>query len=364
MAILHPEKDLTQPFPPAKSHLQDLIRISPGGRKGFLRLDMNESVQGLPVAFVRKVLEEFTPEYLATYPDYTSLKNKIAAHNHLAAENICLANGSDAAIKYIFETYVAARDTVLLTDPTFAMYHVYGEMFQAQSIVIKYNDDLTFPKRQFYRALGRNIKLAVIVNPNNPTGDALAAAELMPILHIASEHNVLLIIDEAYFYFHPETVIEAVKNYNNLIVLRTFSKLCGLAATRVGYAAACPEIIGHLKKVRPTFDINNLAVLFAERILDRKEIIGELIDITAQGKEFLVKRMQEMGIEYVNGRGNFILINCHDRANEIMKKLNERMILVGGGFKQSFLQNYIRVTIGDKASMDKFWEAFINIWRL
>ncbi|MDP2939804.1 MAG: histidinol-phosphate transaminase [Candidatus Omnitrophota bacterium] len=348
-----------------KQHLKNVNRtnIEEITRKGFLRLDMNECPFGLPNGFIKRTLSRIDGNFVATYPGYSRSQNKIAEYNKLRSENICLANGSDAAIKYLFEAYVSPGDRVLLTDPTFAMYKVYCKIFDAQPITVPYKPDLSFPGKEFAERISYDIKMAVVVNPNNPTGSIIPEDELLSILRRAQNKGVLLIVDEAYFYFYTGTVIREIMHFDNLVVLRTFSKLCGMAGLRIGYAAANPKIIKNLKKVRPTYDVNGIAALFAEEILDDRAILKSLLVETKKGKRYLIKQLNENGISYRDGYANFILIKCEINPLTIANKLRQDNILVGFGFEQLFLRDFIRVTLGDKKSMIQFWGSFIKIWR-
>ncbi len=328
-----------------------------------MRLDMNEGVPGLPRDFVKTALSKIDAEYLAAYPEYAVLREKIARHNSLSAGNIYLANGSDGAIKNIFDAYISKGDKVLLTDPTFAMYPVYCGISAARPLYVEYEDDMSFPTRLFIRKISKSVKLAVVVNPNNPTGSVISRKDLVKIIEKCASVGALIIVDEAYFYFYPYSVIDLVSKYKNLIVLRTFSKLCGMAAARVGYAAASHEIVENMQKVKPTYDVNGLGAFLAEKLLDRPGLIKELIRSAGRGKEYLLGKLNKNGIEHRAGHANFILIKCGGRAAEMMKRLSdEKHILIGGGFKNKFLEDYIRVTVGDTATMKKFWNAFYEIW--
>lgn len=346
-----------------KHCLKDLFRTAPVQRGGYMRMDMNESIDGLPMKFIKAALQEVNSGYIAKYPEYGPLIKKIAEHNGVGIENICLANGSDAAIKYIFDAYISAKDKVLVTDPTFAMYPVYGLMFNADVIFVKYGSDLEFPLKNFIDKMSDGIRMAVIINPNNPAGSIINQSDLISIIKRAEQKNMLLIIDEAYFYYYPKTMIKEIKNYNNLIVLRTFSKLCGMAGLRVGYAAACPDIIENIKKVKPSFDVNSLAVLLAERILDSPEIIKHAIDMVNKGKKFLSAKLSAAGIEHKIAFANFVLVKCGDRTEEVIKRVNDKKVLLHGRFKQDFLKDYIRVSIGSEKVMAKFWNIFESIWK-
>jgi len=346
-----------------KRHLKNLYRANPEAfsRRGFLRLDMNESVTGLPRDFVRRSFGRVDPQFLAAYPEYTCLQRKIALHNKLRPENIILANGSDAAIKYIFDAFISRGDKILLTEPTFAMYPVYCKMFAAKAITVKYNSDLSFPGREFLNRIKPGLKMAAVVNPNNPTGSTIEPSVLSAILKRTAANDVLLVVDEAYFYFYPFSVIQQVKKYKNLIVLRTFSKLCGMASLRLGYAASCAQVIESLRKVRPTYDANGLVVYLAEELLDNPGVIQKLVKSANAGKKYLAQRLSGAGIEHIEGRANFILIKCRGEAERTVRQLKEKNILVAGGFKLAFLKDYIRVSVGDRVIMEKFCEIFFKI---
>lgn len=345
-----------------KPCVRDLFRTLPRNRQGYLRMDMNESVDGLPLEFIRRALDKVDPELIAKYPEYDSLVRKIAAHDNISAENISLANGSDAAIKYIFDAYISAGDNVLVTEPTFAMYPVYCRMFGANAVSVGYRGDLSFPYEDFMDKLSADIRMAVVVNPNNPAGSVVEQPALLSIIEEASKKNTLMIVDEAYFYYYPQTMIREVKRFNNLIVLRTFSKLCGMAAVRLGYAAACPDIVETLRKVRPTFDINSLGVLLAQELMDRPEVISQALEVFSRGKKYLTGKLTEAGIDFREGYANFVLIKCGSRTEEIIKKLADKKILLHDRFKQDMLKDYLRVSVGSEKAMMRFWNTFSSIW--
>ena len=349
-------------MPELKPHLKDLYRTEQREfRENYLRLDMNESVNGLPDSFIQEVLQEINGKFLSMYPEYRLLEKKLADHNEIKESNICLSPGSNGAIKYIFDAYISQGDKVLITDPTFAMYRVYCRMFGAESVSIPYNNDLTFPFDQFINTLSEKIKMAVLVNPNNPTGTVLEKERILHILDKGLENDVLMLVDEAYFYFYPETMIQEINKYSNIIILRTLSKLCGIASLRIGYAVACEQIIKNIRIVKPTYDVNNVAVLFAHKLIDNIHILENLIHDFIEGKKYLVSMLSENNYEYIEGSGNFILIKCNKNITDIIEQFDENKILISGGFTQDFLKDYIRVSIGNVDTMNKFWKVFLKV---
>jgi histidinol-phosphate aminotransferase len=352
-------------MPEIKKHLKNLERTGSRNksRRDYIRLDMNENPCGLPKRFINNVLSGIDPGFLSSYPEYPRLRQAIARHNKISPENIILANGSDAAIKYIFDAYVSPKDKVLLTDPTFAMYPVYCRMFDAEPVMVKYNADLSFAYGAFMDKIDSSLRMAVIVNPNNPTGSVLSGQSLIRVIEKTRRHNVLLVVDEAYFYYYPGTLIRRVNDYDNLIVLRTFSKLCAMAALRLGYAAASPGIISGLSKVKPAFDVNGIAALFCERLLEGPAIIRRLVKESGEGKRYLEDMLRKEGIEHRAGKANFVLIKCKGKVADVLSALAKNKILAAGSFSQEILKDYIRVTVADKDTMQKFWRHFVRIWR-
>lgn len=345
-----------------KNHLRDINRVNLDTfeRGEYLRLDKNEGLIPPTKQVIQSVIENQTT---TIYPEYGQLKNKLAKHVNLSYENICIGNGSDAIIKNIFETYINPGDGILLTDPTFAMYPIYCQMFQAKYLpLIKYNSLTSFPKKRFLEGLDGNIKMAVIINPNNPTGHAVDRAFLINAINKSCSNDILMIVDEAYHYYYPETVVDLVSKYENLIVLRTFSKFFGLASLRVGYGIACPKIIENLRKVQLTFDLNGVAVDFVNRIVDDKEYIDRVSKEYNDGKKYILSKLEENRVEYHKTEANFVLIDCSKSVEKIKSELYKRKILVSAGFKQSILKKYIRVTIGSKKHMEHFWKEFIDIY--
>ena len=348
----------------ARKHLKKLIRIQPNNeeRRRYLRLDLNENISGLPNKFIKDVIHKIDASFLSTYPHYEELQNKIASRSGLKKNNICLTNGSDAAIQYVFEALVCPGDKIILTDPCFAMYHVYAQIFQARKIVIPYNSNLEFPSEKFLNVMRRGIKLAVIVNPNNPAGSALSPEILKTIAEKARRNGIILLVDEAYFYFYPKSALSLLSRFDNIIVLRTFSKLCGMACARIGYAAASKNMIKSLEKVKPTYDVNAFGVLFATALIDKPWVLDKMIKEFKAGKKFLNNSLRQAGVDLIETKANFTLIRCSRNVSKIIKKLRDHKILVAGNFAHKALKDCIRVTIGAPRFMKRFVDVFMPIW--
>lgn len=331
------------------------------GRYGKLRYDMNENPEGLPKEFVEEVLKEVTPEFLAIYPEPDRFLNKYANFINAKYENVLTTNGSDMAIRYILETFGEPGKDVVTVSPTFEMYWVNCKILGLNHVPVMYEDDLTIDVNKILEAINTNTRVVVLLNPNNPIGNVYTEEEIEKIIDKAKSVNAVVIIDEAYHYFYPNTFIEHALKEENVIVLRTFSKLCSIAACRIGVIISSKDIIDYIKRGRLTFDTNAIALLFAERIIDNPEIIEDLIKIEREGRDYALKTLREKGYECKDCNGNFIFIETKNNALEVAERLEKEKNVLVHAYRNELLKKYIRVSTGSVNAMKKFVEAFLEI---
>ncbi|MBF0482367.1 MAG: histidinol-phosphate aminotransferase family protein [Desulfovibrionaceae bacterium] len=343
-----------------REHLQRHERLATevSGRAGMLRLDLNENPEGLPGDFLQRALAGITPELLASYPNYAGLTQRIAAIEGLPEDHVLPANGSDSAIRLVYEGYLDPGDEVVYPHPTFGMYAVYLGQYQASGVAAPFPDDFAYPTRELTAAVTARTRLLAIVSPSSPTGSVIEADDMARLLDHAAALGVLTVVDEAYHPYWPQTVAPLVRSMDNLLVLRTFSKLYGLAGLRLGYVLGQPSALRALRAVQPTFDVNALAAHVACRLLDEPQTMSAMLESFHQGKRFLTERLSGAGLAFTPIRGNFTLIRLGERAQDTALALRERGVLVKSGFGHPLLRGHIRVSVGGQASMRRFWEAF------
>ena len=342
-------------------NIEHLYRTSDNmSRKGYLRLDMNENPEGLPKEFVTEVLSKITPEFLSTYPEKQPLTELLADYYSVNTDQIGLFNGSDEAIRLIFESFSKENGRVIATEPTFAMYQVYACMYGLQYTSIKYDTKFNLDFEAFIRAIDQKTNLIFALNPNNPIGSVFTESEMEQIIEKAYSYNAIVVIDEAYHYFYPNSFIDYLKKYNNVIILRTFSKLLSLASCRLGVAISNNKIISILKKSCCSYNVNSIALLFGEEIFSHRELITTLIETQLQGKKYLITEFEERGYEVRAYEGNFIFVKPKLPAQQIARKLLDRKVLVKS-YPDSFLKDYIRISTGSYEVMKKFITIFIDL---
>lgn len=329
-------------------------------RKGYLRLDMNENPEGLPKEFIDKVLGEITPEVLATYPETKNLTELLASYFNIDSNQVCLSNGSDEVIRLIFETFTKEGGKVVTASPTFAMYEVYCNMLGRKHEAIKYDEDFNISLEDILTAIDEHTNLVFALNPNNPIGTVFSGDEMLKIIKRAKECSAIVVIDEAYHYFYPKTFLNYIDKYDNVIVLRTFSKLFALATCRLGFAISNETIIGLLRKACSSFNVNGIALKFGEAIFKDTSLIDKLIAIQLEGKQYFVERMIKEGYEVRALEGNFVFIKPRKSVKELNKVLIERKILVKT-YATGLLENYIRVTTGSKEIMKSFIDILLEV---
>ncbi len=352
---------------PVKEYLKSLKRVKnpPGERTKFLRLDKNENTLGFSPGFMKIVRREITSDFVNTYPEIEPLYEKIARWAGCRKENIYITAGSDAAIKAAFEIFVEPGDKVALLSPTYAMFHVYSGMSRAHLIEIRYQEGLSLATEDILRVIREDRpKLICLANPNSPTGTILPPEDLRQVIDAAAKKGTVVLVDEAYYLFYPETVIDLINDCPNLIVTRTFSKAFGLASARLGFAAGHADTINYLHKVRPMYETNAFAVKLAELILDNFHLVEKNLEELRKGKQYLGKELDQSGIPYFKSYANFILIDVGSfkKSVEIGQALYQEKILIKSGFKDDILRNCIRVTIGNVKQMKVFMEKFKQVF--
>lgn len=330
------------------------------GRYGYLRYDMNENPEGLPLAFVEEVKKEITPEFLAIYPEPDRFLKKYAKYMGVEYDNVMATNGSDMAIRYLLETFGERGKKVVTVAPSFEMYWVNCNILGYQHVPVPYNADMTMDVNKILTAIDGDTRVVVLLNPNNPVGNVYTDEEAESIVKKADEVGALVIVDEAYHYFYEKTFLNLIKKYNNVAILRTFSKLFSIAACRLGVITASKEIIHYTKNAKLTFDANAIALLYAERLLDHPEIEKHLIETEKAGREYTLQTLRDKGYECRDCRGNFIFVKPKTVAHEVAKKMEVEHKVLVKTFGNDLLKKYLRISTGSKEAMQKFLDIFFE----
>lgn len=323
-----------------------------------LKLDWNESTLENST-LVKNALKEAVEKanFLNWYPpvEKGELKRKLESYLNIPASNIELFPGSDSAIDFICKVFLNHNDVVGLVEPTYDQARLTFQVHGAQIKRYKFSDILNPTYDELLSEIKGSEKLVYLSSPNNPVGNVWVADDIRKLL--MNYPTVLFVVDEAYMDFcQNESAVTLVKEFNNIVVTRTFSKALGLASMRLGYIVHPVEYHEMFSKVINVKDINSLSLVAASTILDNLELVNSQIETINQGREYLVKRLQELGYFVVNGRANFILLKVANPA-ALIAHLSSNKIYVRDRSKYPGLDGFVRITSGSEAQMGRLLEV-------
>jgi histidinol-phosphate aminotransferase len=320
----------------------------PLGSREMLRLDFNENTFACSPR-VREVLGSISAGSLTRYPEREPVEALVAAHLGLAADQVALTNGVDEAIHVLFEAFLEAGDELLLPVPTYTMYEVYASATDARVVAVQAGDDLRFPFERLLAAITPKTKIIAIANPNSPSGSAASRAQLLQIAQRAP-HAVLL-VDEAYFHFHGETVIDQVGAIPNLVVARTFSKAYGLAGLRLGLLAGPVDLMRWVRRVLSPYSVNSLALACLPPALEDAAYLAWYVDEVLAARADFESALDRVKLRRWPSRANFILVEIGPRHADFVRLMRASGVLVRDRSSDPGCDGRVRITIGTREQM-------------
>lgn len=323
---------------------------------GPLWLDKNENLDPVLLKLTYRIYRELDPLSLATYPECAELYRKLARWLGVTPDCLLLTHGSDGAIRMTFEAFVDEGNAVVHTQPTFAMYPVYSQMFGARVRPLEYARGAKGPQLTTDGILGHLSKvrprLFCLPNPDSPTGSIVPPDELRAIVELCAEIGTVALIDEAYHPFYDWTCIPWVREFRHLIVARTFAKAWGVAGLRIGYAVGHPETIRFLHKLRPMYEASTVSIAFMERMLDHADAMQASVRRLKEGKAHFSKELSGLGFDVLPTEGNFLHVAFGDRAAAVHRAL-EGKVLYRRDFKEECLKGYSRFSLTTTEGFEK-----------
>jgi histidinol-phosphate aminotransferase len=312
------------------------------GRKG-LRLDFNENTEGCSPRVLARI-REITAEDLARYPEREPVEAVAAAHLGLPSEQVLLTNGVDEVIHLLCEAYLEPQDEVIVVTPTFSMYEIFGEATGADVVRVQCGEDLQFPLENVLAAITPSTRLIAVASPNNPTGGVASREQLLTIADAAPA--AALLVDEAYFDFHGQTVMRDVGVARNLFVARTFSKAYGLAGLRIGILAGPHEQMPMVRKVSSPYSVNAVALLALPEALADGDFIASYVGQVKAGRARLEQQLTQAGITWWPSAANFVLMKIGEKHGEFVTAMRQRGILVRDRSADPGCDGCVRITVG------------------
>ena len=324
-------------------------------KRNVIKLNTNENPYP-PAPGVERKLRDFEAGRLRLYPDpaVTELREELAAYHGVKPEQVFVGVGSDDVLAMCFLTFFNGEKPILFPDITYSFYDVWAKMLRIPFQTIPLDEDFRI-RPEDYRIENGGI---VFPNPNAPTGVELPQGAVKEILQ--SNPDSIVIVDEAYVDFGAQTALPLLDIYENLIVVRTFSKSRSLAGLRVGYAVASPKVIQYLNDVKYSFNsytMDTLSIeLGAESVRDEKYFRDTLKKITAT-RERVKGELRALGFSFQDSKSNFIFAEHESKpAEKLFRELRERDIYVRY-FAKPRIDNHLRITVGTDRDMDVFLDV-------
>jgi histidinol-phosphate aminotransferase len=320
----------------------------------IIKLASNENALGPSPKAIAAMCKALATAHL--YPDGGGfyLRQALAKKLGVEMDNIVLGTGSNEIIEFLYHAFVAPGDEVVAGDRAFVIYSIMAKMFQARCVEVPFAGH-THDLKAMRAAITPKTKLVFVANPNNPTGTRVSNAELDAFIKSLPAH-VICVLDEAYIEFlddPPPSIEYAMKR--NLVVLRTFSKIVGLAGLRIGYGVAQKECVALLQRVRQPFNVNAVAQAGALAALGDTAHIRKTKALTRRGLAYLYREFKRLKLEFVPSCANFVLVNVGD-GDEIFRALQRHGVIVRPmrGYK---MPGWVRVTVGLPQENRKFIAA-------
>ncbi len=345
-------------YKPGKSKFKKLKKI--------IKLSANESALGMSPS-VAKIISNQKLN-LERYPDGKSelLRKEISKKYKCNFEKIICGAGSDEVIQMICQLFLKPKDQVVVPQYSFLMYRIYANIVGAKVVFAK---EINFKVSitEIIKKVTKNTKIVFVANPNNPTGTYLTIKEIIELRKKLNK-RILLVIDDAYAEYMKnedyKSGLELFKNMDNVFILRTFSKIFGLASLRVGWGYGSKKIINALNIIKPPFNVSHIAQLAATEALKDKKFIDQSIKHNFLFAKKIKTYLEQYQIFSNSISANFLLLdfkNCKHTAKYLYEKLKQRGIIVRSTEDGYHIRNKLRLTIGSKQENLAFMNAVKNI---
>jgi histidinol-phosphate aminotransferase len=319
-----------------------------------LRLDFNENTFA-PSPRVIERMRKITAEDLTKYPEREPVERLVAKHFGLQPEQVLLTNGVDEGIHLMCSAFLDEGDEALIAPPTFFMYDVNVSLMTRGLVKVQSDETLEFPFERFMAAITEKTKLIIVATPNNPTGAPVSREHLLAIAKTAP--HAVLMVDEAYYHFHGESVMQDLSDVPNLIVARTFSKAYGLANLRAGMLAGNPELLRYVRKVCSPYNINGVALDCLSVAIEDEGYLAWYVEQVRVGRERMMGGLAELGVPYFPSEANFVLMKIGSKHKELVTAMRKHGVLLRDRSTDPGCDGYVRITIGVEDHVTRGLEA-------
>jgi histidinol-phosphate aminotransferase len=341
----------------------DDVLMRMAGCKRLFRLNNNENPLGPPPA-ARKVIETYPPARASVYPsgDAYHLRCKLSDIFGLHPDQFLVGNGANEVIAFVIKAFCQEGDNIITADKTFAVYEWVATFsgFEARLVPLK---DFTFDDAGMLDQIDQRTKILFVCNPNNPTGTYWSESRLRRFLDRVAGRQIV-VVDEAYCEFvekedFPDGM-RLIREYPNLVIFRTFSKMYALAGLRIGYLAGDRELVDIIRRTCVVYSVNGPAQEAAIRAVEDRDHVLATRTLVSEAKAMLIREFNGLGLSYVSGEGNFMMVRLPMSDTLAYRQLMRHGVMVRSmaGFR---FPNWIRITVSVPEAMEAFVEALNEV---
>lgn len=330
-----------------------------------IKINQNENPYDAPEAIKSETLRRLESRAWSRYPDFVPdrLQQKLARFAEWTPEGVIVGNGSNGMIQALMTATITENRRVLLSEPTFAVYRQVATVSGGEVVSVPLTAEFDYDIKALIEKIETlDPDVTVICSPNNPTGRGMSEGDVRALLKAAKG---FVAVDEAYFEFTNGSVVGLLKEHENLVVLRTFSKAMGMAGLRIGYMLAAPTVVREIKKAMLPYNLNIVSQTAAEVALEMydKEL-KPLVQEMVHERERVAKELQQLpGVVIVPSEANFMLVRSSITAHELYAKLLQRGLLVRDVSGSPMLKDYLRISIGTPTENNTLLQAMQEIYK-
>jgi histidinol-phosphate aminotransferase len=311
-----------------------------------LRLDMNENTSGCSPRVLAR-LHKIMSTTIALYPDRERAETVLAKFLARSVSQLLLTNGADEAIDLLCRGFLEPDDELLVVTPTFSMYEIFAGAAGAKTIRIPAGPEFSFPLEGVLAAINPRTRIIVITNPHNPSGAVVSDDDILKVTKQAGDAAIL--VDEAYYDFYGQSMMNAVGSVPNLFVARTFSKAYGLAGMRLGVLAGPTQYMSMLRRMASPFNINAFAVECLQEALNDQHFVNDYVAQVRATRDWFGEQVQALGFKCWPSQANFVLVNFGEQKDPILRQMSEWRIALRD---RQDCPGCARISIGKQEEME------------
>jgi histidinol-phosphate aminotransferase len=353
---------MPNPLDKIKSQVKKLSAYTLNAPECRIKINQNENPYDLPEEIKTEVLTRLANRPWSRYPTFVpvDLLVALAKFSHWRADGILAGNGSNELIQALLTVTVGQGTKVLISEPTFTLYRLLIEVLGGEVVSLPLTNTFEYDIEKI-KQTAQDVDLVIICSPNNPTGCVIKDEDLKELL---SNFSGLVILDEAYHEFSRQTVVPLLKQFNNLVVLRTFSKAMAMAGLRVGYLLSHPDLVKEIAKAKLPYNLNFFSLTAAIVAMERFELLSPIIDNLISERERLFQELSKInGLRPIPSQANFILTKTSIAPSELMSKLQSQEILARDVSRYPMLNNFVRFSVGTVGENNELIANLKSIFR-